>query len=182
MTVLIKKFESFKSKKVLILHGLGGSPSEDKSLVFEKRGYDVIFPFIDYEKEWDKDMCKSLFNNILNKSIDVDLILGQSLGGYLGFLLGNILNVNTILINPALDRSKTKLKIKEFDLDFDISYENPNIEIFYGKLDNLVPMEVTKQYLNNNNIKCKEYIIDDMAHRSSAEDIDNILNISRFIK
>lgn len=182
MITLIKKFESFNPKTVLILHGLGGAPSNDKSIIFEKRGYDVIFPHIDYEKEWDKDMCKSMFNKLLNDSKNVDLIVGQSLGGYTAFLLSNILNVDTILINPALDRTKSKLKIKEFDLDFNIKHRNPNIEIYYGELDNLIPKEVTHQYLIDNNIKCKEYVINDMAHRSPAEDIYRILNISSFIK
>ena len=87
----IKKFKSLNTKKVLILHGLGGEPSIEKSEVFEKRGYEVIFPHIDYFKEWEKDKCKSIFNKLLHFSKNVDLIVGQSLGGYTAFLLSNVL-------------------------------------------------------------------------------------------
>lgn len=179
---MIKKFDSFNTKKVLILHELGGEPSQEKAEVFEKRGYEVVFPHIDYFKEWEKDKCKSIFNRLLNISKDVDLIVGQSLGGYTAFLLSNILNINTILINPSLDRSKTKLDIKNFDLGFDIKYNNPNIEIYFGKLDTLIPMEITKNFLKENNLKYKQIIISDMEHRSPADKIEEILNISNYCK
>lgn len=176
----LKKFKSFNVKKVLILHGLGGKPTSEKSEVFYKRGFDVIFPHIDYIKEWEKDRCKSMINNLVNISRDVDLIVGQSLGGYTAFLLSNILNIDTILINPALDRSKTKLDIKYFDTDFNIKYNNPNIEIYFGGLDTLIPMEITKKFLKENGLKYKQIIIPDMEHSSPANKIDEILNISDF--
>jgi len=179
--MLIKKFESFNNKKVLILHGLEGAPSIEKTEIFEKRGYDVIFPHIDYLTEYKKDRFRSKFNELLDISKNTDLIVGQSLGGYTAFLLSNILNINTILINPALDREKTKLIIKEFNIDQDIKYNNPNIEIYFGKLDDLVPMDITLNYIKKNNIKYDIHIITDMAHRSSTEKIDEILEISKFI-
>ena len=174
----IKLFENYSTKKVLILHGLGGGPTPEKAEVLKKRGYEVIFPLIDYVVEYEKDKMKSKFNELLE--LDVDLILGQSLGGYTGFLLGNMLNVDTILINPAIDRSRTKLEIKEFDIDYDFS--NNNLEIYFGKLDTLVPMNFAIDYLEKNNIQYDKNIVDDMEHRSSAEKIDEILDISKFIK
>jgi hypothetical protein len=179
---MIKKFELFNNKKVLILHGLGGEPSKEKSDIFEKRGYEVIFPHIDYIQEWNKDKCKSIFNYLIKISKNIDLIVGQSLGGYTGFLLSNILNVKTILINPALDRNKTKLDIKNFDIDYSIKYQNKNIEIYFGELDNLIPMKITQNFLKENNLNYKQVIIPNMEHRSPAKKIEEILNISNYIK
>ena len=48
-------------KKVLLLHGFNGYPSIEKAKLFEKRGYDVIYPHIDYIKYWKTDNCRNLY-------------------------------------------------------------------------------------------------------------------------
>ena len=38
------KIRRFNSKSVIIYHGLGGSPSQDRIDCLESLGYDVIYP------------------------------------------------------------------------------------------------------------------------------------------
>jgi hypothetical protein len=176
---MIKKFESFGKKKVIIFHGLGGSPSLDRTSIMEDIGYTVEYPHIDYVYEWELDKCKSLFERTLNLSKDCDLVIGVSLGGYLGNLIANNLGIDCILINPALDRDKTKLDIKDFDCEKKLN--NCDSEIYLGKLDTLIPMEITLDYIKNNNIKSNVSIIDNMEHRCNMRNFLKILKLSKFI-
>lgn len=176
---MIKKFENFNNKKVIFFHGLGGSPSAERQSILENYGYDVVYPFIDYDLEWEKDHCKSLFYRSVESARDCDLIIGISLGGYLGHLVANLLEKDCILINPALDRSKTRLQIKNFDCP--VLFNNCNLEVYLGDKDTLINKEYTIDFINDNNIKCKIHSLENMEHRCSLNDFLEILNKSNLV-
>ena len=179
--------ENNGNQKLLLVHGLIEAPDywqmyKHEKVVYEMRNYEVLFPYIDYRREYVKDYFKSEFKKLLGMANGVDLIIGHSLGGYTAFLLSNITHKNTILINPSIDRSKTKLDIKEFDTDQEKTFSNPNIEIYLGTNDDVVPMYYTRDYVRDNNIKCDIHIMRDMGHNYYFDEIEEILDTSKFIK
>ena len=91
-------------KKVVMYHGLGGTPAGTTKRVLNQHGLGVLFEFFDYEKEWVKDHGKSMFEKELKKIEKTDLIIGNSYGGYLAYQLSKATGKDLLLINPALDR------------------------------------------------------------------------------
>jgi predicted esterase YcpF (UPF0227 family) len=168
------------NKTVLVYHGLGGSPASDRIDLLESLGYKVIYPHIEFEKEWDLDKCKSLFQRELNNAEKSDIIIGFSLGGYLAYLLANASGKNLVLINPALNREKSALNIKNFDID---QYPNNlgEVEIFFGANDIVVPMNDQVNFLKSNNINSSNHIISNMEHRTPINKFQEIINISKFL-
>jgi hypothetical protein len=151
------------SKTCVIYHGLGSKPAISRTQLLNKAGYTVISELFDYDAEWDLDEGKSLFETQLKVVKDVDLIIGISFGGYLGYKLSKATGKDVILINPALDRAKSKSMIKEFDIPN--SYLPSNIEIFFGEFDTSVPKEYAIEYLNNKGEDYRHHIVKDMNHR-----------------
>lgn len=150
-------------KSCVIYHGLGSKPDMERIEILKNSGYIVISEFFDYEKEWILDKGKSLFEKELNKINKINLIIGISFGGYLAYQLSKATGIDVLLINPALDRNKSKSKIKNFDIP-EYSLES-NIEIFFGENDIIIPMEYTKDYLSEKNEDFRYHIIEGMAHR-----------------
>jgi hypothetical protein len=176
---MIKKFENFNKKKVIVFHGLGGEPNSERTNILRNFGYEVVYPHIDFEMEWSKDKGKSLFERTSRLAEGCDLIIGVSLGGYLASLIGNYLGIDCILINPALDRNKTRLDIK--NLDCPHLSNKCNMEVFIGDKDTLIPKEYTLDYIKDNNINCKIHHIIGMEHRCSLNNFLEILNQSSLV-
>lgn len=150
-------------KSCVIYHGLGSQPAESRTKMLNDEGYVVISEKFDYEAEWNHDQGKSLFERELKKINKVDLIIGISFGGYLAYQLSKATGIDLLLINPAIDRNRSKSVIKDFNIPF---YNSPsNIEIFFGENDTSVPKEYAKDYLSNKGEDYRFHIISEMAHR-----------------
>jgi predicted esterase YcpF (UPF0227 family) len=180
------------NKTVVVYHGFGGSPSSipkakpnmffratDRVEYLDSIGYNVIYPHIDYEMEWSKDRCLSLFKKQLIITKNSDIIIGISLGGYIAFELSGYLSKDVILINPAIDRTKTKLNIKEFDIDRISNYGK--IEVFFGENDNVIENSITIDYLNRKSINFDYSIIKNMEHRVPIDKFKDIINKSKLL-
>lgn len=168
------------SKKAVFFHGYGGEPIPVITQIFNYLGYDMVQPHIDFDEEWDFDECRSLFLESIRNYSDCDLIVGLSLGGYLADLVANSLSKNCIIINPGIDRSKTRLHIKDFDCDRVIN--NCNLEVYLGDRDFQIPNSYTIDYLNKNNINARVEIIKGMEHVFNLEEFIQIVKMSNFIK
>ena len=173
------KIKRFNSKSVIVYHGLGGSPSQDRIDCLESIGYKVIYPHIDYELEWRKDKCRSIFDSQVDLAKNVDLIIGLSLGGYMAFELSGILNKNCILINPALNRDITKLDIKYFDINHGDEYGF--MDVYLGENDTLIDKNITLEYLKDRNVDFKYSIVNGMEHRTPIEHFSEIVNKSKIV-
>lgn len=176
---MIKRFERFGHTPVSVYHGAGGRPAKDRIDLLSSMGYEVLYPFIDFEKEWDLDRCKSLFQRELNSIKDVDILVGFSLGGYLAYLLAKHTGKDLILVNPSLDRSKSLLKVREFDVE-DMNNLG-KVEVFFGENDTLIPKESQIDFLNKNNINFTQYIVKDMEHRTPINKFEEIINRSSIL-
>lgn len=168
------------NKTCVLYHGLGSQPALSRTQLLNKAGYNVISELFDYDAEWDLDEGKSLFEKQLEVVKNVDLIIGISFGGYLGYQLSKATGKDLILINPALDRAKSKSLIKDFDIP---EYNLPsNIEIFFGELDTTVPKQYCIDYLNRNNEPFEYHILEDMSHKVPDNYFKEILFRSKLIK
>lgn len=174
------KIKKFNEKIISLYHGYGGSPSYDRVECLEEIGFtNIISDYIDYDYEWEIDECKSLFQRELIRSKNSDVIVGFSLGGYLAFELAGVLSKDLILVNPAIDRSITRLDIKSFDIEAKSNFKK--VEVFFGENDTLIDKNVTIRYLHRKRINFNYYIIDGMAHRTPIEDFVEIINTSNLL-
>lgn len=174
-----KKFENI-NKKCLLLHGLGSEPNPNRQRMIEKLGYEVIQELHDYKAEWAKDMGESFFKTQLEKANNVDLIIGISFGGYIAYHLSKATGVPAILINPAIDRSKSKTEIKDYVMNY--NPQESTYELFCGENDKSVPMQYAIEWMDNHNEKYKLEVIKKMEHRVPDEFFTEILKKSDFTK
>jgi len=178
---MIKKFETFNGKSIAVYHGYRGEPATDRIDFLKSVGFsEIYYPHINFDKEWKFDKCKTLFEREVKSIEDVDILIGISLGGYLAFELSGYTSKNLVLINPSLDRNKTKLDIKFFDIK---SMRNfGKIETFLGSEDKLIDKRITLQFFEENKIKSDVKIIDGMEHRLPLNYFKEIYNKSNLLK
>jgi hypothetical protein len=165
--------------RIMVLHGWGGSPSPDRKKILDSKFERVYYPHIDYDLEWRGDRGKSLIQYL--SSIEVDVYMGFSLGGYTAMILGMINQKPMVLVNPALNRRKTKLEIGDWDIDWAIDNRVP-IEIFFGLEDRLIPKTDTLQYLEEKGIEFVGWDIPKMGHRTPISDFSKIIKKSHLLK
>ena len=121
-------------KTVAMYHGLGSAPNKDRNKTFTKLGYNLISELHDYKELFYKDLGKDFFDTEIEKIKDCNLIVGISFGGYIAYHLSLATGIPAILINPALDRLKSKTDMnKHFDMQYEL--KGSNIEVFCGVND-----------------------------------------------
>jgi len=178
---MIKAFKNF-GKSIAVYHGLGSGPDPGRIEYLRSIGYvNIHYPRIDFEGEWYKDGCKSMFIRELRsiKEKEIDLLLGFSIGGYLAFELAGKSSIDLVLVNPAIDRSKTRLDIKYFNIPNGRNFGK--IETFLGSKDDLIDRNIPINFLRKNNIKSDIHIIDGMEHGTPPEYFVEIVNKSKLI-
>lgn len=167
------------NKTILIYHGFGSSPNSDRNKTFTKLGYNVISELHDYGKEYLTDYGKSFMDKQIDISKSADIILGISFGGYVAYELSKIHNKPCLLINPALDRDRSKSSTKHYD--FVKGTFEPYVEFYYGCDDQNVDPLITIEYLENN---YKNYTINPIAgmgHRVPHLFFSKIIKQSKLI-
>ena len=185
---MIKKYESYVGKSAIIYHGYWGGADEDdhpdspddRLELLDSHGVSATCDIINYDREWALDKCKSLFEREAEKCKNVDVLIGFSLGGYMAFKLAGYLSKDVILVNPAIDRSITKLHIKEFNAPKSMNFGN--MEVYLGEKDTLIDKEVTLRYLKKNGIKCESWIVGGMQHGTSLWQFNKIIENSKILK
>lgn len=166
------------NKSCVIYHGFGSEPNPFRNKMLNAAGYVVLCEHFDYQKEYELDRGKSLFEAELKKIRGVDLILGISFGGYLGYKLSKATGIDLLLINPALNRKKSKSPV-EYDIP-DYSMKS-NIDIFFGEFDTAVPKENTIEYLKEVGEDYTSNILEGMEHRTPESYFIRILKESYLI-
>ena len=179
---MIQEFNKFenKGKMVAVYHGLGGGGGKLIPNLLRKYGFNrVHYPEINYQREWYKDKCKSMFNRELNAIKHVDLLIGFSLGGYTAFELAGYTGKNLMLVNPAIDRSKTLLNIKSYDVPFKRNFGN--VEAYLGTKDDLIDKQWTIDYLKKLNVQSDIYLVPGMEHDTYIDEFEGILDNSKLL-
>ena len=90
--------------KAIWMHGMGGSPNEEKISMMEKHGLTTHALHIDYSNE------PKRFEILRDYCIEhnIELLIGSSFGGFLGFWLSEELGIPCLLLNPAVSLSGKK--------------------------------------------------------------------------
>lgn len=146
--------------KILYLHGLLSSNESDKAAYLREQGHQLFNPKLAY-----KGKQNALFDELEELIVEnkIETIVGSSMGGFLAFHLGNKLNIKALLLNPSLQStSPYKPKLKP--------YFNKKIEhtVLIGNEDKTVLPQITLDYLEKNEVKCKVYF-GEHAHRTPLE-------------
>lgn len=166
-------------KKAVYYTGLGGGvePVLDRILDYFK--YDLYQEDHDYYQYWIDDKGESFMRREIENAKDKSLVIGLSFGGYVAYHVAKANGIPCILINPALDRAKTRTGI----YDFEMNYEPKDIklEVYIATDDNVVPPRYTTNYLKKNSIECQIVKIDDMGHNCSYQHIFDILGNSKIV-
>lgn len=168
------------NKTCVWYHGLMGEPNLAIKTALMKLGYYVVSEHIDFYKEWVYDKGKSLMERQIKKLHKIDLVIGISFGGYVAYLLSKATGSDLLLINPALNRDRSKTGIFHFDTPKCV--KKCNIEIFFGELDSVVPMAYTKEFLEETEEEYKAWIVKNMEHRIDGNILLAILTNSELIK
>lgn len=145
---------------ILFLHGLESKLSEPKRAILEKYGQ-VIAPDLDYKSN--PNMIEFLFNTYQNQKIDV--IIGSSMGGFAGYYLAQLLNLPSMLYNPALPYRNTIEQI----VPSNIPMNHPkSMRIILGGQDNVIKTKDNLAFLAENCTDKTDYtivILKDLAHQ-----------------
>ncbi len=160
-------------KKAIYYPGLGSGVEPGMTQILKYFGYKLRQKELDYYDIWDEDKGKTFMEKEFDNAKDADLIVGISFGGYVAYHVAKATGKKCILINPALDRKKTKTGIYDFDMDYEP--KKFPLNVYISRYDEVVPPKYTTDYIKDNAVDCKVYFIDDMGHGSSYEHIVEIL-------
>lgn len=144
--------------KILYLHGLDGSLSDEKRTILSPFGK-IVAPAIDYRT--DKNSITKLVAEYKNK--DIDIVMGSSMGGFAGYHVADALQKPALLFNPALAQRSVVQEIPE--------YINSNLsskQLVLGAQDEVGDPVGTFQYLSQTLNTHTDYCIhfrQDLAHR-----------------
>jgi dienelactone hydrolase len=142
-------------KKILYLHGLDGSLSQEKEEVL-KRHFEIVAPQLDYKNM--PDMFGTLSSLVV--SGNVDAIIGNSMGGCFACYLSAHYSLPALCFNPALAYRPIDIILPELKPD------NSFVVFVLGGKDDLIPAVENFAWIRQNpnpNFVLKWY--NTMGHR-----------------
>jgi predicted esterase YcpF (UPF0227 family) len=90
----------------IYIHGFGSSGQGGKAVQFREYFKSISEPFIAPSLSYVPKLAMSTLEELIGSYDDVTLV-GSSLGGYYAIYLANTYNLKCVLINPAVQSSKT---------------------------------------------------------------------------
>jgi esterase/lipase len=130
-------------KKILYLHGLDGSLSQEKKEVLEQH-FEIAAPQLNYRNT--SDMFEKL--NGLFVSANCDAVIGNSMGGCFACYLSMYHSVPALCFNPALGYCPVDIRLPELKCN-----DNPVVFVIGGE-DDIVPAVENftwiRQHINSN--------------------------------
>lgn len=125
--------------KILYLHGLDGTLSDDKREVLE-RHFNIVAPQLDYRNT--PDMYEKL--NKLIEEENIQAVIGNSMGGCFAYYLSSAYNLPALCFNPALG-------YRPLNFDFShIQHSNNRKTFVIGTKDTVVPAKQNVEWIINN--------------------------------
>lgn len=126
--------------KIAYLHGLESQQGGPKVQYLLDKGFEVYAPALAYKSD------AAIFQKTLEqlREFHPDYIIGSSMGGYFAYYLCRLLGCKGVLLNPALAN-------RSFEVPADTSGQlSPDLQVFLGKQDELIPPADTEQFLKEN--------------------------------
>jgi len=138
--------------KVVYLHGYE-SIQKGKKNEYLHDHFKTYDPTIDYSE---KNIFKKLYSAV--KRFNPDLIIGSSMGGRFAYHIGNLINVPTLLFNPALVTKNDLVN----NIEIIESHNDNHHTVVLGKNDKVVIPQDTIEYLNKH---CKNHDVTVLEHK-----------------
>lgn len=126
-------------KKILYLHGLDGTLSEEKRKVLEQH-FKIVAPQLDYRNT--PDMFEKLSRLVVSENIQA--VLGNSMGGCFAYHLSIHHSLPALCFNPALGNRPFQLPLPELKAN-----NNPIVFVLGGQ-DDVVPSVENFTWIRNN--------------------------------
>ena len=146
-------------KKILYLHGLDGSLSEEKREVLEHY-FEIVAPQLDYRNT--PNMFEELSKLVVSENIEA--VIGNSMGGCFAYYLSVYHSLPALCFNPALGFRSIEIPLPKI-----IANNNPIIFVLGGQ-DDVVPSVENFAWIRQNpnpNFVMKWY--NQMGHRVNIE-------------
>lgn len=155
--------------KILYLHGLDGSLSDEKRLAMSKYG-EVFGPQIDYRAT--EDVFNSLIGTYAKENVDV--VIGNSLGGLAAYYISLVFHTPCLIYNPALTYSSSIPRIPRAEFGRD-----KYLQVVLGKQDDVIKAGDNLLFLENNLDKHVNYtvhILNAVGHHIPIREFERELN------
>ena len=154
--------------KILYLHGLDGSLSEEKRDAMLKYG-EVFGPQIDYRSS------ENVFNTLVEKysNHNIDVVIGNSAGGLAGYYISLVYHTPCLIFNPALPYSSIVQK-----LPTNLPSRAKYLQVVLGQKDDVVKAKDNLIFLAENmepNFHYATHILNNVAHQIPISDFKNEL-------
>jgi len=113
---------------ILYIYGLDSKLSPEKKRVLENYG-NVLTPTIDYYNN--PNAISDILNEMKNEKIDA--VIGSSMGGFAGYYISTLLDVPSLLFNPALEKRSVKQVVPELKF-----VKTTQKKFLLGAVDNVI--------------------------------------------
>jgi len=129
---------------IIYIHGFGSSGRGMKSLefreFFKSEGIPFVAPSLSYIPELAMDTLEQLIASYEEEII----LMGSSLGGFYAIYLAEKYALKAILINPAVDSSKTLKRVLDIDTTAKNYYDNSRFSWTESHVEMLLEYRVAK--------------------------------------
>jgi pimeloyl-ACP methyl ester carboxylesterase len=142
-------------KKILYLHGLDGSLSEEKKEALE-RSFETIAPQLDYRNT--PNMFAKLSDLFISKKFDA--VIGNSMGGCFAWYLALVHSVPALCFNPALCFRPIPIGLPELKPN-----NNPVVFVLGGQDDTVPALDNFAWICQNSNPNFVLKWYHEMGHR-----------------
>lgn len=153
-------------KRILYLHGLESQQGGRKVDALTRRAC-TFAPALNYKED----------NNTLlhlaaqTEPVTWDICIGSSIGGYAAYHLAKCITVKQlILLNPVLHRKDIPLLLPTPKSNT----PTPKIDIYWGRADEVIPVEKTKAWLTQQHIRYTGHEAD-YGHRTPLEYFEKLI-------
>jgi hypothetical protein len=136
---------------IIVIHGFGSAGKGGKAMLFRKhfKSQGCIAPSLSYIP----DLAIDTLEQLIESSNDKITLVGSSLGGYYAIYLAEKYGLKAVLINPAVDSSKT-LKKRVLEMNGMATNYHDNSQFTW----NMNHVEMLKEY-SVDEVKNGEYLL-----------------------
>lgn len=155
--------------KILYLHGLDGSLSQEKKDALLKYG-EVFGPQIDYRSS------ENVFNNLVAEysKQHIDVVIGNSAGGLAAYYISLVYHTPCLIFNPALPYSSIVQHLPD-----NLPPRAKYLQVVLGQKDDVVKAKDNLMFLEKNmepNFHYNTHILNNVAHQIPIFDFENELS------
>lgn len=160
------------SPRVVFFHGLDSEYPSDKTIFIQERYAHCYVPHMDYRN--DDDLFEKTYQALVD--FKPDLIIGNSMGGWFAYSLSTLLNVPTLLFNPAVQGRS--IAVSKDVITRQGAFRPKSVCVFGIHDDVINPYKSIDFFKENRALENMTFYIGDFGHRLSTEAFDDYLKLA----